>query len=74
MSPIGNNDVPYPYAEDNKGNYYMFIYHKVVMNNPKMNRVTKYLDFVEYYYDYIYENKDNSRFQKDIEGYELLDP
>jgi hypothetical protein len=73
ISPIGNNDVPYPYAKDNNGNYYMFIYHKVVMNNPKMNRVIKYLDFVEYYYDYIYENAANSKFQKDIEGYELLD-
>lgn len=30
VSPIGNSDVPYPYAVDTKGNYYLLIEHVIL--------------------------------------------
>lgn len=35
VSPIGNSDVPYPYAIDNMENYYLLIENVVVKNVPK---------------------------------------
>jgi hypothetical protein len=34
QSPVGNSDVPYPYAVDEKGNYYLML-DKVIVNFPE---------------------------------------
>ena len=34
QSPVGNSDVPYPYAIDEKGNYYLML-DKVIVNFPE---------------------------------------
>ncbi len=44
VSPVGNNDVPYPYAIDSEQNYYLLIGDVVVKNVPKKE------DPYEYYY------------------------
>ena len=31
VSPVGNNDVPYPYAIDKEGNYYKMTYDQAIM-------------------------------------------
>jgi len=33
VSPVGNNDVPYPYAIDSCGNYYLFIENVILTRN-----------------------------------------
>lgn len=45
ISPIGNNDVPYPYAIDNKGNYYLTLEYVIVKNPNK-----KIIDVYKHYY------------------------
>ncbi|HNF23737.1 MAG TPA: hypothetical protein PKV80_04680 [Leptospiraceae bacterium] len=35
VSPMGNNDVPYPWAKDKKGNYYLPIEDTVLLQVPK---------------------------------------
>lgn len=34
VSPVGNNDVPYPYAIDESGRYYLLIENVVLFHNP----------------------------------------
>lgn len=46
-SPVGNNDVPYPYAIDEENNYYLLIEDVIVQNN---NNVLNYDDPYTYYY------------------------
>ena len=46
-SPVGNNDVPYPYAIDDAGNIYLLIEDAVIENN---DRVRSYGDPYDYYY------------------------
>jgi hypothetical protein len=50
-SPVGNNDVPYPYAIDSKNNYYLMI-EDVILNNTKelINFLINNNDPYEYYY------------------------
>lgn len=48
VSPVGNNDAPYPYAIDNKGNYYLIIENVVIKNVPKKYKNDPY----DYYFDY----------------------
>jgi hypothetical protein len=49
FSPVGNNDIPYPYAIDDKGYYYLFLDNIIVKNMPLYYKNEPY----EYYYDYI---------------------
>lgn len=46
ISPIGNNDVPYPYAIDENGRYYLMI------ENVVLDDVGDYTDPYRYYYDH----------------------
>ena len=45
VSPIGNNDVPYPYAIDRNNNYYLII-ENVIIKPPEKTE-----DVYKYYYD-----------------------
>jgi hypothetical protein len=47
VSPVGNNDVPYPYAIDASGAYYLFSENVVVQEVPQKYRNYPY----EYYYE-----------------------
>lgn len=49
VSPVGNSDVPYPYARDSMGNYYLFIEDAVVENNED---VGQYDNAYDYYYEH----------------------
>lgn len=53
VSPIGNNDVPYPYAIDIKNNYYLIIEGVIIMNNPLLE---KFLSNNEDPYTFYYKN------------------
>jgi hypothetical protein len=62
VSPIGNNDVPYPYAIDEFGNIYLLTENIVIKNNEKVEKqMKKYDDPYEYYYDYALITLDNGR-------------
>lgn len=37
VSPVGNSDVPYPYAKDSEGNTYLMLEHIVMKNNDVMH-------------------------------------
>lgn len=45
VSPVGNNDVPYPYAIDSQGRHYLFI-ENVVLNSCPQDK-----DPYEFYYE-----------------------
>ena len=45
FSPVGNNDVPYPYAVDSGNRYYLLV-EDVILDNPPRNKNPYY-----YYYD-----------------------
>jgi len=36
-SPVGNNDVPYPWAKDEEGNYYLILDEVVLMSKPNLS-------------------------------------
>lgn len=44
VSPVGNNDVPYPYAIDSNNNYYLMLHTIMIQNIPKN------IDPYTYYY------------------------
>lgn len=51
-SPVGNNDVPYPWARDSKQNIYLMIENIVILNTPQNERNMNYYDDpYDYYYD-----------------------
>jgi hypothetical protein len=54
VSPIGNNDVPYPYAIDSDGNIYLLIEDVVLINTDLFKKLytDKYDDPYDYYYSY----------------------
>jgi len=53
VSPVGNNDVPYPYAIDESGNIYLLIEDIVLINTDLFKKLSKnYKDPYCYYYDY----------------------
>ena len=53
ISLIGNNDVPYPYAIDDKGNIYMLIEDVIIKFNDKIKKQMKEYDNpYDYYYNY----------------------
>ncbi len=50
-SPVGNNDVPYPYATDTDGNIYLMIENVVLINTDFFrDNYKKYDDPYDYYY------------------------
>jgi len=49
VSPVGNNLVPYPYAVDLLGNYYL-MEERVVLNNVNLTDKKEYQDPYDYYY------------------------
>uniref|UniRef100_A0A6C0C961 Uncharacterized protein n=1 Tax=viral metagenome TaxID=1070528 RepID=A0A6C0C961_9ZZZZ len=55
VSPVGNNDVPYPYAIDNNGNYYLLI------ENVILKGEIKYEDPYNYYYEHANITTDHGR-------------
>lgn len=57
VSPVGNNDMPYPYAVDEYSNTYLLIEGVVIKNNPTVSKqMFEYTksgeDPYTYYYDY----------------------
>ena len=53
VSPVGNSDVPYPYATDEDGDIYLIINDVVIKNNTELaNQMRYYDDPYTYYYDY----------------------
>lgn len=53
FSPVGNSDVPYPYAIDVEDNYYLMIEDVVIMRTPKTaSQMVGYSDPYDYYYHY----------------------
>jgi hypothetical protein len=50
-SPVGNNDVPYPYAVDSGNNYYLIIEDVIVKSGSELQN---YLDNDETPYEYYY--------------------
>ena len=46
-SPVGNNDVPYPYAIDQENNYYLLIEDVIILFN---DNIINYEDPYSYYY------------------------
>jgi len=57
VSPVGNNDVPYPHAIDDTGNVYLLIFN-VILTKPDK--------FKEYGYDYTDYYIDNAPITADI--------
>jgi len=47
VSPVGNNNVPYPYAIDKEKNYYLLVEDVILSNVPKKYNKDPY----DYYYD-----------------------
>lgn len=47
VSPVGNNDVPYPYAIDEQGHYYLLSSDVILLKVPKNKRN----DVADYYYE-----------------------
>jgi hypothetical protein len=54
VSPVGNNDVPYPYAIDSEGNIYLLIEDVVLINTDQFKRLytSKFDDPYDYYYNH----------------------
>ena len=53
-SPVGNNDVPYPHAVDEAGNYYLLVENIILQHDDKMmDKMQTYDDPYLYYYDNI---------------------
>lgn len=59
VSPIGNNDVPYPYAIDREGNTYLFL--EQVILGAKHNNLEEYDDSYDFYYSASLMTTDTSR-------------
>lgn len=48
-SPVGNSDVPYPYAKDENGNYYLMIEDVIIKHSPTLEREIEEGDFDDIY-------------------------
>lgn len=70
VSPVGNNDVPYPHAIDTEGNIYLMMENKVIMNGVAILKDTSY---EIYPYDYFYEHENNeTEIFQEMQGFEIL--
>ena len=67
VSPVGNNDVSYPYAIDIKNNYYLMIASVIIPNNNMINYSKLDFDPYDYYY-FNCENKNKLNEFKNIEN------
>lgn len=53
ISPVGNNDVPYPYAIDKSGNIYLIVDNVIIMHRDDIaEQMDQYDNPYDYYYDY----------------------
>lgn len=41
VSPVGNNDVPYPFAIDKQNNYYLITFEVIVLDNENLRKIMK---------------------------------
>jgi hypothetical protein len=74
VSPIGNNDVPYPYAIDSDGNIYLLIEDVVLINTDQFKKLyTKYDDPYDYYYSLDLITEDFGRVPPKIPDIKKLD-
>lgn len=67
VSPVGNNDVPYPYAIDIKNNYYLMLDSVIIPKNSMINYRKSNFDPYDYYY-FNYENKNKLNKFKNIKN------
>ena len=52
-SPVGNNDVPYPYAVNEDNDTFLLAENVIIMHDEKVNQKMKnYENPYDYYYDY----------------------
>lgn len=49
VSPVGNNDVPYPYAVDEDNNYYLLVEDVIVTNMPEELKDDPYTFYYGHY-------------------------
>jgi hypothetical protein len=63
VSPVGNNDVPYPYAIDNEGYYYL------ILENVKLKMPNNVLNIYDNPYNYYYDNNKITCNFKNIKKY-----
>ena len=52
ISPVGNNDVPYPYAIDIQNNIYLFVENIILLNNENLLKNLQENDNNPYHYYY----------------------
>ena len=53
VSPVGNNDVPYPYAVDKSKNIYLIIQNVLLKHRDNIaKKIEKYDNPIDYYYDH----------------------
>ena len=53
VSPVKNNDSPYPYAIDTNGNIYLLVENVIIINNGDLqSKLIKYDNLYDYYYKY----------------------
>jgi len=69
ISPVGNNDVPYPYAVDVDGNIYLMIENVVLKNHPQLSELLKVYDDP---YSYYYSTNTIGTFYINGDAYNLL--
>jgi len=69
VSPVGNSDVPYPYAIDVNGNYYLMIEDVILINYRAIEH--NHEDCYWYYYDNSKITPDYNRY--DDEGNRIVD-
>lgn len=74
VSPIGCSDVPYPYAIDNDGNYYLMINYVIMLKAglPRFRRAQQRREFDEYRYFYKMANI-TPEYNWDEDGNRLID-
>ena len=75
VSPVGNNDVPYPYAIDSDGNIYLLIEDVVIINTDQFKELntSKYDDPYDYYYNLNLITEDFGRIPAKIPDIKKLD-
>lgn len=52
ISPVGNNDVPYPYAIDTQNNIYLIIFKVIILDNDNVRKILSDYDNPNDYYQY----------------------
>lgn len=66
LSPVGNNDVPYPFAVDKDGNQYLFLESVVLSDVPKG------MDPYDHYYDKSPSKRKHKKFRKKVICHQVL--